>query len=220
MGSTVNIILRPRGPSGGPQGSSGGPQGAGPKIVVGISNRFYVVLGPLLAPTPNFLQIRWKTQKLKIVIIGRVWLVRLVGKKWLYAFDVHIGFLSLKKSRMGRNIGYQFWCINSFYVVFGTLLAPIPNLIKIRWKTQKLKIFTIGRFWLVGLVGQKMVERISNSFYAVFEPSLTPIPNFIQIGWKTQKLKIFTIGRFWLVGLVGRKMVVGISNSPYVVFAP
>ena len=47
-----------RGPSGGPQGSSGGPQGAGPKIVVGISNRFYVVLGPLLAPTPNFLQIR------------------------------------------------------------------------------------------------------------------------------------------------------------------
>ena len=46
---------------------------------------------------------------------------------------------------------------NSFYVVFGTLLAPIPNFIKIRWKTQKLKIFTIGRFWLVGLVGQKMV---------------------------------------------------------------
>ena len=139
----------------------------GQKIVVGISNWFYVVFGPLLAPTPNFIQIRWKTQKLKIVIIGRVWLVRLVGKKWLYAFDVHLGFLSLKKSRMGRNIGYQFWCINSFYVVFGTLLAPIPNFIKIWWKTQKLKIFTIGRFWLVRLVGQKMAFQTQSILFLV-----------------------------------------------------
>ena len=51
------------------------------KIVVGISNWFYVVFGPSLAPIPNFVQIGWKTQKLKIVIIGRVWLVGLVGKK-------------------------------------------------------------------------------------------------------------------------------------------
>ena len=41
---------------------------------------------------------------------------------------------------------------NSFYIVFGPLLAPIPNFIQIGLKTQKLKIFTIGRFWLVGLV--------------------------------------------------------------------
>ena len=81
-----------------------------------------------------------------------------------------------------------------------------------------MKISTIGRFWLVGLVGQKMVVGISNSFYVVFGPSLAPIPNCIQIGWKMAKLKIFTFGRFWLVGLVGRKMVVGISNSFYVVF--
>ena len=80
-------------------------------------------------------------------------------------------------------------------------------------------MFTFGRFWLVGLVGRKMVVGISNSFYVVFAPLLAPIPNFIQIGQKTQKLEIFTFGRFWLVGLVGQKLVVGIFNSFYVVFA-
>ena len=94
---------------------------------------------------------------------------------------------------------------NSFYVVFGPLLAPIPNFIQIGRKTQKLIIFAIGRFWLVGLVGRKLVVAIANSFYVVFGPLLATIPNFIQIGQKTQKLKVFTIGRFWLVGLVGRK---------------
>ena len=79
-------------------------------------------------------------------------------------------------------------------------------------KTQKLKLFAIGRFWLVGLVDRKMVVGISNSFYVVFGPLLAPIPNFKYIGQKTQKLKIFAIGRFWLVGLVGRKKVAVTSN--------
>ena len=70
----------------------------------------------------------------------------------------------------------------------------------------------MGRLWLVGPVGQKMVVGISNSFYLVFAPFLAPMPNFIQIGQKTQKLEIFTFGRFWLVGLVGRKMVAATSN--------
>ena len=86
--------------------------------------------------------------------------------------------------------------------------------------TDGLKNFTIGRFWLVGLVGQKMVVGISNSFYVVFGQLLAPTPNFIQIGPKTQKLKIFTIRWFWLVGLVGQKLVVAISNSFYVDFCP
>ena len=117
-----------------------------------------------------------------------VWLVGLVGQKMVVGI----------------------W--NLFYVVFGPLLAPKPNFIQIGWKTQKLKIFTIGRFWLVGLVGQKMVVGIWNLFYVVFGPLLAHTPNFIQISWKTQKLKIFAIGRFWLVGLVGRKMVAATSN--------
>ena len=71
------------------------------------------------------------------------------------------------------------------------------------------------QFWLVGLVGRKMVVGILNSFYVVFAPLLAPIPNFIQIGQKTRKLEIFTFGRFWLVGLVGQKMAAGISNSFY-----
>ena len=75
--------------------------------------------------------------------------------------------------------------LNSFYVVFAPLLAPISNFMQIGRKTQKLKIFTIGRFWLVRLVGQKMVVAISNLFYVVFVPLLGPIPNFIQIGQKT-----------------------------------
>ena len=78
---------------------------------------------------------------------------------------------------------------NSFYVVFGPSLTPIPNFIQIGRKTQKLKIFTIGRLWLVGLVGRKMAVGISKSFYVVFAPLLTPIPNFIQIGQKTQKFE-------------------------------
>merc|ERR1719376_1477942 len=74
-------------------------------------------------------------------------------------------------------------------------------------KSHKIR-FTNHRFWLVRLVGRKMVVGILDSFYVVFVPLLAPIPNFIQIGQKTQKLEIFTFGRFWLVGLVGRKMVV------------
>ena len=68
---------------------------------------------------------------------------------------------------------------NLFYVVFGPLLAPIPNFIQIGWKTQKLKIYAVARFWLVGPVAQKMVVAISNLFNV---PLLAPIPNFIQIG--------------------------------------
>ena len=87
-------------------------------------------------------------------------------------------------------------------------------------RTKKIEIFTFGQFWLVGLVGQKMVVSILNSFYVVYALLLAPIPNFNKIGQKTRKLEIFTYGRFWLVGLVGREMVVGILNSFYVVFAP
>ena len=51
---------------------------------------------------------------------------------------------------------------NSFYVVFGPMLASIPNFIQIGQKTQKLTIFVIGRFWLVWPVGRKMVAATSN----------------------------------------------------------
>ena len=51
---------------------------------------------------------------------------------------------------------------NSFYIVFYPMLAPIPNFIQIGRKTQKLKIVAFGRFWLVGLVGRKMVAATSN----------------------------------------------------------
>ena len=95
------------------------------------------------------------------------------------------------------------------------------NLIMLSLENKSHKIlFTNGRFWLVGLVGRKIIVGILNSFYVVITPLSAPIPNFIQIGQKTQKLEIFTFGRFWLVWLVGRKLVVGILNSFYVVFAP
>ena len=77
--------------------------------------------------------------------------------------------------------------LDSFYVVFAPLLAPIPNFIQIGQKTKKLEIITFGRVWLVGQVGRKMVVGILNSFYVVYAPLLSPIPNFIQIGQKTQK---------------------------------
>ena len=52
----------------------------GRKMAVGISNSFYVVFAPLLAPIPNFIQIGQKTQ-LEIFTFGRFWLVGLVGRK-------------------------------------------------------------------------------------------------------------------------------------------
>ena len=76
---------------------------------------------------------------------------------------------------------------NSCFVVFAPLLAPIPNFIQIGQQTRKLEFFTFGRFWLVGVVGRKLVVGISNSFYVVFAPLFNPFPNFIQIGQKTQR---------------------------------
>ena len=69
-----------------------------------------------------------------------------------------------------------------FSPILAPILAPIPNFIQIGQKAQKLKIFTIGRFWMVDVVGQKMAVVISNAFYIVIGPSLAPVPNFIQIG--------------------------------------
>ena len=78
------------------------------------------------------------------------------------------------------------------------------NLIILLLENKSHKIlYTNRRFWLVRLVGRKMVVGILDSFYVVFAPLLAPIPNFIQIGQKTKKLEIITFGRFWLVGLLG-----------------
>ena len=125
----------------------------GQKLGVAILNSFYVVFGLILARIP-FHPNRSKNTEVENVHYWSVWLVGLVGQKMVVGIS------------------------NSFYVVFGPLLAPIPNFIQIRRKTQKLKIFAIGRFWLVGLVGRKMVAAISkirNLFrglpIAKFEPN-------------------------------------------------
>ena len=62
------------------------------------------------------------------------------------------------------------------------IISPHSKFHPNRTKTQQLEIFTFGRFWLVGLVGRKMVVCSLNSFYVVFASLLAPIPNFIQIG--------------------------------------
>ena len=54
-------------------------------MVLDISNSFYVVFTPLLAPITNFIQIGQKTQKLEIFTFGRFWLVGLVGRKMVAA---------------------------------------------------------------------------------------------------------------------------------------
>ena len=71
---------------------------------------------------------------------------------------------------------------NSFFVVFGLRLAPVPNFTQIGQKMQKLKIFAVGRFWLVCLVGKKIAVATSNSFNVAFGPSLAPEPNLTEIG--------------------------------------
>ena len=59
----------------------------GQEMVIAISNLFNVVFGPLLAPMQNFIQIRQKTQKLKIFTVGRFWLVGLVSQKMVVAIS-------------------------------------------------------------------------------------------------------------------------------------
>ena len=71
---------------------------------------------------------------------------------------------------------------NSLYVVFASLLAPIPNFIQIGQKTQKLEIFTFGRFWLVGLVGRKMVAATSNIQLLPERLLMTSVPSLNLIG--------------------------------------
>ena len=51
------------------------------KIAVVISNSFYVVFSPILAPKPNLIKIGWKTQKLKRFAIGQLKYVSWVGQK-------------------------------------------------------------------------------------------------------------------------------------------
>ena len=50
----------------------------------------------------------------------------------------------------------------------------MQNFIQIGQKTQKLEIFTFRRFWLVGLVGQKMAVA---SFYVVSDKT-TEVEDF------------------------------------------
>ena len=91
----------------------------GQKMVVGISNSFYVVFAPLLAPIPNFIQIGQKTRKLEIFTFGRFWLVGLVGRKMVAATS-NIQFPS------GR-----------------LLMTSVPSLNSIGWKLAELAHFKI-----------------------------------------------------------------------------
>ena len=77
---------------------------------------------------------------------------------------------------------------NLSYAVSGSLLAPIPNFIQIGQKTQKLEIFTFGRFWLVGLVGRKMVAATSNIRNLFRGLPKHSVQNLNQIGQKLAKL--------------------------------
>ena len=92
--------------------------------------------------------------------------------------------------------------LDSFCVVFAPLLAPIPNFIQIRQKTQKLEIFTFGRFWLVGLVGRKMVAATSKNPLLPGRLWMTSVPSLNSIGWKMAELAHFWIFG-WLAGWAG-----------------
>ena len=90
---------------------------------------------------------------------------------------------------------------------------PILNFIQIVQKTQKLEIFTFGRFWLVGLAGRKMVVGILSVFCPIISPHTkfhpnrmknTEVENFhywsILVGlavWSKNGLRFFA---GWLVG--------------------
>ena len=61
-------------------------------------------------------------------------------------------------------------------------LSPHTKYHPNRMENSEVEILAVGQFWLVRLVGQKIVVGISYSIYLIFSPLLAPIPNFIQIG--------------------------------------
>ena len=77
-------------------------------MAVAILNPFYVVFGPLSAPHTKF---------------HPNWMKNTVGENFCY--------WSVLVSRAGRPKKMVMATSNSFYVVFGPLLAPITNFIQI-----------------------------------------------------------------------------------------
>ena len=123
-----------------------------------------------------FMTVSKKALKLKIFAISQFWFVGVVGQKIAVATS------------------------NSIYILFGPLLAPIPNFIQIRWKAQKLKIFC---YWsvLVGWGGRAKNGRSYFklnlcSFWAIISLHTKFHPNLM----KNTEVENFC---YWLV-LVGR----------------
>ena len=96
---------------------------------------------------------------------------------------------------------------NLFHVVFGSLLATIPNFIQIGQKAQKLEIVTIGRFWLVwagrSKNGRRYFKLILCCFCSIIRPHTkfhpnrttnTEVRNFhvwpILVGWAGRSKKL------------------------------
>jgi len=94
---------------------------------------------------------------------------------------------------------------NSFYVVFGPLLVSIENFIPIGKKIQKLKIFAIGRVWLIGPVGRKMVAATSNIQNLLAGLQMTFVPSLNFIGWNLAELAHCEIVG-WLTGWAGLQL--------------
>ena len=115
-----------------------------------------------------------------------------------------------KKKKSEKNIGPRrnvrgfYWCVKSCCSHFKLIPCYSWSIISpyAKFDPNWTKNTQVGNFhfWLIGLVGRKMVVGISNSFYVVFAPLLAPKKNFIQIGQKIRKLEIFI---FWSI-LVGR----------------
>ena len=86
---------------------------------------------------------------------------------WNYRCQLLIGLIGKK---------FDVSTLNSSLYVFYPILAPIPNLIQIRWKPE------VSQFWFVGLIKKKKknlqpFQTHSISFFA-------SIPNFIKNGMK------------------------------------
>ncbi len=65
-----------------------------------------------------------------------------------------------------------------------------------------LKVFTVGRFGSVGLVGRKMVEATSNILIPSGALKMTSVPNWNSIGLKLAKLANLNFLAGW-AGLQG-----------------
>ena len=135
---------------------------------------------------PQIYHFRWiKVQKKELILIYGSHL-KIFNKSATY----RIWSKSDKKHHCLPNWVQPFQTRSLFF--FFTMLALKPNFIQTGWKTQILKFFAVGRYWLVGLVVQEMIAATFNNGFMPHSTGLRILTGVcLQWNWDYDKNAFF-----------------------------